>query len=97
VGKTNLANMFVAIPPGDFKTAAGAQSSGSIVFTYGAFLNSVVNFLVVALVLFLIVSAVSRFRKKEEEAIDKECPFCLTLVPCKATRCPACTSQLDAE
>ncbi len=94
VGKTDLVNMFVAIPPGDFKTAAGAQAAGSIVFTYGAFLNSVVNFLVVALVLFLIVSAANRFRKKEEEAVDKECPYCLTLVPCKATRCPACTSQL---
>jgi large conductance mechanosensitive channel len=95
VGKTDLANMFIAIPPGDFRTAAGAQSSGSIVFTYGAFLNSVVNFLVVALVLFAIVSAVNRFRKKEEELIDKECPYCLTQVPCKATRCPACTSELE--
>jgi large conductance mechanosensitive channel len=97
VGKTDLANMFVAIPPGDFKTAAGAKTAGAIVFSYGAFLNAVINFLIVAFVLFLIVSAVNRFRKKEEEAIDKECPYCLTLVPCKATRCPACTSELIAE
>ncbi len=49
VGKTNLANMFVAIPPGDFKTAAGAQAAGAVVFSYGAFLNAVINFLIVAL------------------------------------------------
>lgn len=97
VGKTDLANMFIAIPQGDFRTAAGAQASGAIVFSYGAFLNAVVNFLIVAFVLFLVVSAVNRFRKKEEAAIDKQCPYCLTLVPCAATRCPACTSELAAE
>lgn len=97
VGKTDLVNMFVAIPPGNFKTAAGAQAAGAVVFSYGAFLNAVINFLIVALVLFVIVSAVNRVRKKEEEAIDKECPYCLTMVPCKARRCPACTSELSAE
>ena len=97
VGKTDLVNMFVAIPPGDFRTAAGAQAAGAVVFSYGAFLNAVINFLIVAFVLFLIVSAANRFRKKEEEAIDKECPYCLTQVPCRATRCPACTSELSTE
>jgi large conductance mechanosensitive channel len=97
VGRTDLANMFIAIPPGNFKTAAGAQASGAVVFTYGAFLNAVVNFLIIAFVLFLVVSAVNRFRKHEEERVDKECPYCLTLVPLAATRCPACTSELVAE
>ena len=97
VGKTNLANMFVAVPPGDYSTVAAAKSAGAVVFTYGAFLNAVINFLAIAFVLFLVVSAVNKFRRAEEEAVDKECPYCLTLIPCGATRCPACTSDQPAE
>ncbi len=94
LGRTNLANLFVAIPPGNYKTAAGAAARGAVVFTYGSFLNAAVNFLLVALVLFLVVKAVNRFRAAEEPAA-KDCPFCATEIPLPATRCPACTSQLD--
>ena len=96
IGKTDLANLFIAIPPGSYKTAAGAQAAGAAVFTYGAFLNAVVNFFIVALVLFLVVEAVNKFRKKEE-ATEKDCPYCLTLIPKAATRCPSCTSEISAE
>jgi len=97
VGKTDLANLFIAIPAGNYRTAAAAQASGAAVFTYGAFLNAVVNFFIVALILFAIVQAVNRFRRVEEESADKPCPYCLTEVPKAATRCPACTSELLAE
>ncbi len=96
-GKTNLANMFVAIPPGEYATVSEAKMSGAVVFTYGAFLTAVINFLAIAFVLFLVVSAANRFRRAEEAAADKECPYCLTLIPCGATRCPACTSEQPAE
>ena len=72
-----------------------AVNIGAVKFTYGAFLGAVLNFLIVALVLFLVVKAVNRFRKAEE-ATDRACPHCLTMVPKAATRCSACTSELPA-
>lgn len=94
LGKTNLANLFIAIPAGDYKTAAGAAARGAVVFTYGAFLNAFLNFLLIALVLFLVIKAVNRFRTTAEPA-TKACPFCTTDIPRAATRCPACTSTLS--
>jgi len=73
-----------------------AISMGPIKLTYGAFLSSVLNFLIVAFVLFLVVKAVNRFRKAEE-ATDRDCPYCLTSIPKAATRCPSCTSEVAAE
>ncbi len=93
VGKTNLANLFVSIP-GGYHTAAGAQAAGAIVFSYGAFLNALINFALIALVLFIVVKAVNRFRKVEAPT-TKACPFCTTDIPVAATRCPACTSDLN--
>lgn len=72
------------------------QITSNVAMTYGAFLSAVLNFIVVALALFLVVKAVNRFRKAEE-ATHRDCPFCLTAVPLAATRCPACTSDLKPE
>jgi large conductance mechanosensitive channel len=60
---------------------------------FGVFLNSVFNFLIVAFAVFLVVKQINRFRR-QEEATEKDCPFCLTKIPLQAVRCPACTSQL---
>ena len=68
----------------------------SVAITYGAFLSATLNFLMVAGALFLLVKAVNRFRKAEE-ATERACPHCLTMVPKAATRCSACTSELAAE
>ena len=73
-----------------------AVSMGPIKLTYGAFLGAVLNFLIVAFVLFLVVKAVNKFRKAEE-ATDRPCPYCLTSIPKAATRCPSCTSEVAAE
>ena len=70
--------------------------TSSVAITYGAFLSAVLNFLIVAIVLFLVVKAVNRFRRAEEST-ERLCPHCLTLVPKAATRCSACTSELTAE
>ena len=61
---------------------------------YGAFIMAIVNFVIVALVLFCIIKAMKK-DEAEEEPTTKECPFCLQEIPIKATRCPHCTSQLD--
>jgi large conductance mechanosensitive channel len=63
---------------------------------YGAFINAVINFLIIAFVIFLLVKQMNRFRRKPEVAAPSEkiCPFCQTAIPIKATRCPHCTSQV---
>jgi large conductance mechanosensitive channel len=93
----NLINPIVGALLGGKHALDGlAISMGPIKLTYGAFLSSVFNFLIVAFVLFLVVKAVNRFRKAEE-ATDRDCPYCLTSIPKAATRCPSCTSEVTAE
>jgi large conductance mechanosensitive channel len=71
---------------------------GDATIAYGAFINTVVNFLLVAFALFLVVKAMNRMAGKEDEPPKMaECPFCKTSVPVNATRCPACTSQLAGQ
>lgn len=95
----NIINPFVGLLGGGKKALDAMRLSvtPTVSIQYGAFLSAVLNFLIIAGVLFLVIKAVNRFRKKEEECIDRECPFCLTQVPKAATRCPACTSELVAE
>ena len=93
----NIINPLVGAVLGGKSALDGlAVNIGAVKFTYGAFLGAVLNFLIVAFVLFLVVKAVNRFRKAEESTV-RECPKCLTTVPKAATRCPACTSELQPE
>ena len=71
-------------------------TAGDAVIRYGAFLNAVVNFLLVALALFFIVKAVNRLSRKPEDPTVRECPFCLSKIPVRATRCSFCTSTVEA-
>jgi large conductance mechanosensitive channel len=95
----NLINPFIGLLGGGTSALDGleVQVTPSVSIAYGAFLSAVLNFLIIALALFLVIKAVNRFRKAEEEAIDKPCPYCLTLIPIAATRCPSCTSHLESE
>lgn len=68
----------------------------SVTLNYGAFFSAVLNFFIVAFALFLVVKAINRFRT-QEEATERACPHCLTMVPKAATKCSACTSELVAE
>jgi len=77
-------------------SAAAIHITPTVSITYGAFLSAILNFLIVAFALFILVKAVNKFRAAEE-ATERECPHCLTLVPKAATRCSACTSELVAE
>ncbi|MBC6937036.1 MAG: large-conductance mechanosensitive channel protein MscL [Chloroflexi bacterium] len=83
---------------------AAQGETPEVAINIGLFINAAINFLIVALVVFLIVRAFNRmmlpFQKKEEapgEPVNKECPYCLSVIPYKATRCPNCTSQLEPE
>jgi large conductance mechanosensitive channel len=93
----NIINPIIGALAGGKAALDGLSVSiGAVKLTYGAFIGAVLNFLIVAVVLFLVVKAVNRFRKAEE-ATERECPHCLTMVPKAATRCSACTSELVAE
>jgi large conductance mechanosensitive channel len=72
----------------------GVERDGVVVIPYGAFLTAVLNFVIVAFILFLVVKAYNRMRKSPD-AVTKPCPFCTTDIPLAATRCPNCTSELQ--
>jgi large conductance mechanosensitive channel len=72
----------------------GVERDGVVVIPYGAFLTAVLNFVIVAFVLFLVVQAYNRMRK-EPDAVTRPCPFCTTDIALAATRCPNCTSELQ--
>jgi large conductance mechanosensitive channel len=73
-----------------------AKDAGAATINYGVFLNAVINFIIVAFVVFLLVKQVNRMKKEPApaEPNTKECKYCLSSIPLKATRCPHCTSQL---
>lgn len=78
-----------------YATPAAAAEAGAVVMSYGAFINTVINFLIIAFVIFLLVKVINRLRKQaEEEVTTKECPYCKTEIALAATKCPACTSSL---
>jgi large conductance mechanosensitive channel len=86
-------------PPAPYATLADAQAAGAVTMNYGLFVNAIVSFAITAFAVFLVVKAVNRLKRQEEapppEPTDKECPYCYTKIPIKATRCPHCTSQLE--
>ncbi len=89
--------------PGPYATLAAAKAAGAVTINYGQFINTVINFLIIAaVVFFLIVRPIAKMQARQKEAeapaapTTRECPFCLSSIPIKASRCPHCTSQLTA-
>jgi large conductance mechanosensitive channel len=96
LGKVDFANLFIDLSGQRPASLADAQLRGLPVIAYGAFINDLVSFLIIAFVIFLIVKAVNRSKRVEEVELTKECPFCLSAIPVEATRCSGCTSELGA-
>lgn len=99
LGKVDFSNLFISLS-GHYKTLAEAQAAGAPTINYGIFLNTVLDFLIIAaVVFFLIVRPMNRLRKVKEVApaapTTKECPYCYSTIPIKARRCPYCTSDLE--
>jgi large conductance mechanosensitive channel len=94
----SFSEMFVALNGEVYATLADAQAAGVPVLTYGNFIKNVVDFIIIALVIFLMIRGINNMKKKPEpvaaEPTTKECPYCFTTIPIKATRCPHCTSEL---
>ncbi|HXZ94448.1 MAG TPA: large conductance mechanosensitive channel protein MscL [Dehalococcoidia bacterium] len=101
LGKVDFANLFVVLKegltPGPYASLAAAQTAGAVTINYGTFINAVVNLLIIAaVVFFLIVRPIAKMQapKKVAAPTTKECPYCFTSIPIKASRCPNCTSEL---
>lgn len=95
LGKVDFANLFVALDGNTYESLAKAQEIGAPTLNYGLFINTIINFLIVGLVIFLIVKAINKMQKPVVAAVTtKECVFCATEIPLAAKRCPHCTSEL---
>lgn len=96
MGGVNFADLFISLDGQAYDSLTAAQDAGAATINYGLFINSIIIFLVVAFVIFLIARAINKQEKEEEAAAPetKECPYCMAQIPLGATRCPHCTSQL---
>ena len=97
LGKVNYADLYINLSGTDYPSLAAAQEAGAPTLNYGLFLNSIIQFLIIALVIFLIIKQVNRLMKPKEAPAapaTKTCPFCQSEIAIKATRCPHCTSEL---
>ncbi|MBK9166826.1 MAG: large conductance mechanosensitive channel protein MscL [Bryobacterales bacterium] len=98
LGNIDFKDLFVSLTDQSFPTLAAAQAAGAPVIAYGQFLNTVVNFLIIAAVIFMVVRTANQMQKPAPAAAPatKDCPFCCSPVPIPATRCPHCTSQFTS-
>jgi len=104
LGNVDFSNLFIVLKEGKvagpYATVAAAKGAGAVTLNYGLFLNTVVNFLIVAFAIFFLIRGMNSLKKKQEAPpaipTTKECPHCLSTIPAKATRCAHCTSELKA-
>ena len=95
LGKVDFSNLFITLAEQSYPTLAAAKAAGAPTVNYGLFFNTVIDFAVVALAIFLLIRQVNRLAKPADAPpAAKECPYCISSVPLKATRCPHCTSEL---
>lgn len=96
LGKVDFSNLFLSLDGNAYASLAAAKEAGAATLNYGLFINTLINFLIVAFAIFLLIKQVNRFQKpvEPEAPATKDCPYCQTAIPVKATRCPHCTSQL---
>ncbi len=104
LGNVDFSNLFAVLKEGKtagpYATVAAAKEAGAVTLNYGLFVNTIVNFLIIASAIFFVVRGINRLKRKEEappaEPTTKECPHCVSTIPIKATRCGHCTSELQA-
>jgi len=98
LGHIDFKDLFVSLNGQSYPTLAAAKTAAAPVIAYGQFLNTVINFIIVAFVIFIVVRQASKLQRKPAPApvapTTKDCQFCCTSIPLAAKRCPNCTSQL---
>ena len=96
-GGVDFSNLYINLTPTTYESLAQAQQAGAATINYGIFINAVINFFIVAGVLFVLITQVNKLKTRFEEKADpttKECPFCLSAIPLNAVKCAHCTSDL---
>jgi large conductance mechanosensitive channel len=104
LGHVDFSNLFLVLKQGaiagPYTSPDAAKKAGAVTINYGVFVNTIINFLIVAFAVFLLVRGINQLKRKEEAPAaaptTKECPYCASTIPIKATRCPHCTSELKA-
>jgi large conductance mechanosensitive channel len=96
LGGVNFSNLFISLDGKVYESLDAAKAAGAATINYGVFFNTVIDFTIVAFVIFMVIKSVSKLKKPAPVAdpTTKECPRCFTAIPIKATRCPHCTSEL---
>jgi len=96
IGKVDFSGLFLSLSGKSYATLAEARAAGAATINYGVFLNTLIDFLVVAFAIFLLVRQINRWNKPAPAPAPstKECPYCASAISVKATRCPNCTSEL---
>ncbi|MDM7998252.1 MAG: large conductance mechanosensitive channel protein MscL [Acidobacteriota bacterium] len=98
LGKMDFSNLFINLSGQDYASIAAAKEAGAATLNYGIFINTVIDFLIVAFAIFLLIRQVNKLKRQPPAAPPntKDCPFCASAIPIPAKRCPHCTSQLTA-
>jgi large conductance mechanosensitive channel len=104
LGNADFSNIFSVLKEGKvagpYATPAAAKAAGAVTINWGIFINTIINFVIVAFAIFLLIKGVNTMRREKEappaEVTTKECPYCLSVIPLKARRCPHCTSEVTA-
>jgi large conductance mechanosensitive channel len=104
LGNVDFSNIFAVLKEGKtagpYASVAAAKAAGAVTMNMGVFINTVINFIIVAFAIFMLIRSINQLKKKQEAPpavpTTKECPYCVVSIPIKASRCPHCTSQLKA-
>ncbi|HEV2348421.1 MAG TPA: large-conductance mechanosensitive channel protein MscL [Terriglobia bacterium] len=98
LGRVDFTNLYIGLTDQHYDSIAAAKAAGAATINYGLFLNTVIDFLIVAFVIFILVKQVNRLKRPVPVPAlsTRDCPYCLSAIPVKATRCAHCTSELKA-
>ena len=105
LGNVDFSNLFITLKEGakaagPYASLAAAKAAGAVTLNLGLFINTIISFIIIAFAVFLVIKGINRMKREKvappAEPTTKECPFCLSTIPLKATRCPHCTSELGA-
>jgi len=99
LGKVDFSSLYLNLSGVSYASLADAKKAGAATINYGVFLNTVIDFVIVAFVLFVLIRQINRLKRQDATVAaptTKECPYCLSNIPLKATRCPHCTSTVPA-
>ncbi|MEZ4861490.1 MAG: large conductance mechanosensitive channel protein MscL [Caldilineaceae bacterium] len=109
IGRVEFSDLFIVLRAGEnapppYATLAEAQAAGAVTINYGVFINNIITFLIIALAMFFLIRAINQVEERiehelgitqpENEPVNRKCPYCISTIPRKATRCPQCTSEL---